>query len=52
MSKIRLDPEALVVTTFAVDAPRAIAPAALISEEITDCTCQPYFCLPWPTRGC
>lgn len=49
MKKLQLDPEALVVMTFATEAPQAAAPAAAVSEEITDCTCARPFCPPLPS---
>ena len=54
MNKMKLDLESLVVMTFATQAaPSVAAPAAAAaSEEITDCTCQPYFCIRWPTGHC
>jgi len=53
VKKIKLDAEALTVTSFAT-APQATATVAVaaVSEEITDCTCQPYFCIRWPSGSC
>jgi hypothetical protein len=51
MKKLKLDADSLLVMTFATDAAPQMALAA--SAEITDCTCQPYFCIRWPTgSGC
>jgi hypothetical protein len=53
VKKIKLDVESLMVMTFATEAPQPVAaPAAFASEEITDCTCQPYFCIRWPSNNC
>ena len=54
MKNIKLDAETLVVMTFATEAPQATVSvaAAAVSAEPTDCTCQPYYCLRWPTNRC
>jgi hypothetical protein len=53
VNKLKLDAESLVVMTFATAAaPKtAVNHAAAASAEITDCTCEPYFCINWPSGG-
>jgi hypothetical protein len=53
VNKLKLDAESLVVMTFATAAaPKtAVNHAAAASAEITECTCEPYFCINWPSGG-